>query len=415
MNSPISTVKRSYGDGSLYWDQTRQRWIGKVTIGYDANGRRRLKKISARTKTAAQQEIKKIIRDKEDGLAITHTNYTVAQAVEDWLTYGLVKVAPKTRQRDEQMSRTHIIPKLGKRKLNQLSAADVEKWFGELKTTLSTRTLQVVRSCLTRAINRAMARDLVKRNVVDLVTTPNGTGGRPSKALTPQQADAVLTHTVDDPLHPYIVVSLLTGARTEETRALRWENVHLNPAEGIPAHIEVWRSVRATGDTKTRKSRRTLALSTLCIQALHRQHVWQQQHRRAAADAWQDTGLVFTTTLGTPLDAANVRRDLRRALRQVPGINPNDWTPRELRHSFVSLLSDAGVPLEQISQLVGHRGTNVTELVYRHQLRPVIQTGATTMDSIFAKQLSPRLSPTGAATANTIRSGDEELLVSKGF
>ena len=84
------------------------------------------------------------------------------------------------------------------------------------------------------------------------------------------------------------------------------------------------------------------------------------------------------------MDAANVRRDLRRALSGVPGIRPAEWTPRELRHSFVSVLSDAGIPVEQISQLVGHRGTTVTELVYRHQLRPVIQTGTTVMDELFA-------------------------------
>ena len=74
--------------------------------------------------------------------------------------------------------------------------------------------------------------------------------------------------------------------------------------------------------------------------------------------------------------AGNVRRDFRRALALVPGLNPSEWTPRELRHSFISLLSDAGMPLEQISQLVGRSGTTVTELVYRHKLRPVIQTGA---------------------------------------
>ena len=92
---------------------------------------------------------------------------------------------------------------------------------------------------------------------------------------------------------------------------------------------------------------------------------------------------MFTTALGTAMDAANVRRDLRRALALVPGIDPGEWTPRELRHSFVSVLSDAGLPVDEIAQLVGHRGTTVTELVYRHQLRPVIQTGATVMDRLF--------------------------------
>ena len=70
----------------------------------------------------------------------------------------------------------------------------------------------------------------------------------------------------------------------------------------------------------------------------------------------------------------------RPALALVPGLDPAEWTPRQLRHSFVTLLSDAGVPLEEISRLVGHSGTSVTDLVYRHQIRPVIQTGATVMD-----------------------------------
>lgn len=65
---------------------------------------------------------------------------------------------------------------------------------------------------------------------------------------------------------------------------------------------------------------------------------------------------MFTTRVGTEMNAANVRRDFRRALALVPGIDPDEWTPRELRHSFVSVLSDAGVPLEAISQLVGHSG-----------------------------------------------------------
>ena len=91
-----------------------------------------------------------------------------------------------------------------------------------------------------------------------------------------------------------------------------------------------------------------------------------------------------------PLSAANVRRDFRTAIKNAAGVNAADWTPRELRHSFVSLLSDSGIPLEQISLLVGHKSTAVTELVYRKQIRPVLQTGAAAMDRIFGA--SPDLS-----------------------
>jgi integrase len=65
------------------------------------------------------------------------------------------------------------------------------------------------------------------------------------------------------------------------------------------------------------------------------------------------------------------------------GDRPDEWTPRELRHSFVSLLSASGLRIEDIAILVGHRGTRVTEQVYPHELRPIIQTGATAMDSLF--------------------------------
>jgi integrase len=273
-----------------------------------------------------------------------------------------------------------VLPHLGARKLRDLSATEVDAWLVKLSATLSTRTLQGGRSCLNRAIKRAMARDRVKRNVVELTEVPKGRPGRPSKSLTEQQADGVLVRTR---LHHYIVVSMLTGARTEELRALRWEHVQAAPIGTVPPHIEVWRSVRFDGDTKTKKSRRTLALPVRCIEALRKQKAQQAADRLVAGERWRESGLVFTTASGTAMDAANVRRGFRRALALVPGLDPNEWTPRELRHSFVSLLSDAGVPVEEISRLVGHSGTSVTELIYRHQIRPVIQTGATAMDRLF--------------------------------
>jgi integrase len=144
--------------------------------------------------------------------------------------------------------------------------------------------------------------------------------------------------------------------------------------------------VRDGGDTKTRRSRRTLALPERCIDVLRRHRALQAAERWTAGEHWEESGVVFATSRGTEMDAANVRRDFRRALALVPGIEPSEWTPRELRHSFVSVLSDAGVPLEEISRLVGHSGTTVTELVYRHQLKPGIQTGATVMDRLFARR-----------------------------
>lgn len=381
------TERRARGDGGLHWDEKRRRWIATVTLGYDGRGKRIVKRGSGRTKTEAKTKLRAVLRDHEDGLAISDDAYTVGQAVEDWLTHGLNDRTPATRAANRSLSTNHVVPHLGARKLRDLSAREVDEWLLLLSKTLSTRTLRGVRACLNRAVRRAMARDLVKRNVVELCNVPTGVEGRRSKSLSMDQAMNVLTATQGQRMHNYIVVSLLTGARTEELRALKWEHVHLDgdPAAvpPIPPHLEVWRSVRTDGDTKTRRSRRTLALPARCVQALRAQRKEQAAERLIMGKRWHENGLVFPTRAGTLMDKDNARRAFRSALAVVPGLDAEEWTPRELRHSFVSLLSDSGVALEEISRLVGHSGTIVTELVYRHQIRPVIQSGAVVMDDLF--------------------------------
>jgi integrase len=381
-------ARRSRGDGGLYWDRTRKRWMAEVTVGYAASGKRIVRKASGTTKTVAQRKLKEIIRDYEDGLAIAPHNYTVADAVRDWLRYGLSGRSRATVEKCTILANTHIIPALGARKLRDLSADDIDQWLMEKAATLSTRTLREVMSVFKRAVSRAQARDKVKRNVVLLCEIPEGRIGRPSKSLTLPQAEALLAAAQASPMNAYIVLSLLIGARTEELRALTWSHVDLEgkPATaGIPAmppSIMVWRSVRTGGDTKTRRSRRTLALPQRCVDALHEHRVRQDTLKRQAGGRWQDNDLVFPSRVGTRWDASHVRREFRRVV-EAAGLDPSAWTPRELRHSFVSLMSDAGVPVEHIARLVGHSGTTTTETVYRKQIRPVLIEGADAMDRIF--------------------------------
>lgn len=374
-----------------------------MTIGYTPAGKRIVKTASAKTKTAAKAKLDEIRRDHQEGEASTSGRYTVADAVTDWLKYGLNGRDEDTFEKLRILAETHVIPGLGARELrnparpsNVLSAEDIDKWLEQNATRLSTRTLRELLSILRRSIRRAQAREKVKRNVALLCDCPVGRPGRPSKSLTLAQAEAVLSaaEADDSTMGAYVVVSLLSGARTEEARPLTWSHVHLPPektgeegASEVPpkAYIDVWRSVRVGGDTKTRKSRRSLAIPNRCVDALRAQYRRQARHLSSAGKSgktWHDSDLVFASEVGTELHAANVRRGFRRIARAA-GLAATEWTPRELRHSFVSLLSDANVPIEVISRLVGHSGTSVTEQIYRHQIRPVVEQGAMEMDRIF--------------------------------
>jgi len=183
-----------------------------------------------------------------------------------------------------------------------------------------------------------------------------------------------------------VVLSLATGLRTEEARELHSEHVDLDGDPGaarpVPPSVAVWHSVRQGGDTKTAKSRRTLALPQAAAQALREHWKRRAEDRLAAGALWQDHDLVFASAIGTPLDAANVRREFRK-ITEAAGLGP-DWAPRDLRHTFVSLMSADGVPIDEIARMAGHNRTATTELVYRQELRPVITTGAEVMNRILS-------------------------------
>ena len=387
--------RRGYGEDSIYFDHAsecrdaqhhrgcRGRWRGSVSLGFGPDGKRVRRKVSGRTKTEVKDKLQDLHDELREGIR-SSPKYTVQNAVDDWLAYGLQGRSAKTISTNRE-----VLPPLtaliGAAKLRELTAADVRSALAELASTRSTRTVQIAHNSLVRAIRHAEANDLVGRNVAALVASPEGLEGRPSKSLTLPQAQALIRAAEASRLHAYIVLSLLTGCRTEEARALRWDHVDLDgdpDAEPpVPPHVAVWRSVRSHGDVKTRKSRRTLRLPVAVVDALRAHKVKQAEDRLLAGALWRDHGLVFASAVGTPLDPSHVRRGFRKVCVEA-GIGAN-WSPRELRHTFVSIMSEQGVPVEEIARLVGHSTTSTTETVYRQELRPVISTGAEVMDNIF--------------------------------
>jgi len=376
--------RRGHREDAIYFDATKNRYVGAVSLGFGPDGKRNRRKVTSRTKQEVRDKLKVLHAELDRGLR-TSSTYTVGQAVDDWLEGGL----PGRSERTHSVYREALTPlmrQIGAKPLRELTAGDVRAGLEALSGRLSTRYLQIAKASLARAIRFAEAHDRVGRNVAALVDPPKGAVGRPSRSLTLEQSLALLEAARDSRLNAYVVLSLTVGIRTEEARELRWDHVDLDGDPGavrpVPPSVTVWRSVRQGGDTKTAKSRRTLALPQTAIQALSEHRRRQAEDRLAAGALWQDHGLVFTSTIGTPLDGANVRREFRR-IAQAAGLGAG-WAPRDLRHTFVSLMSADGVPIEEIARLAGHNQTATTELVYRHELRPVITTGAEVMDRILS-------------------------------
>jgi integrase len=275
-----------------------------------------------RTKTEVRDKLKELHKQVESGLR-PRRRYAVGDALDDWLAVGVDGLSARTVILYRDTIGKALREELGTVRLTDLTAGDVRKALAAMASRSSTRTVQIGHNVLVRAIRQAERDDLVARNVAALVRPPKGQGaGRPSKSLTLEQAVALVAAARGTRLEAYITLSLLTGLRTEEVRALRWDHVvawvagQWEPVSEAGFDHEqlavfVWRADRSGGDTKTPRSRRTLALPRRCVEALREHRVRQAQDRLAAGPLWQDRGLVFASAVGTPLDDHNVRRQFR--------------------------------------------------------------------------------------------------------
>jgi integrase len=257
-------------------------YTGAISLGFDAAGKRVRVKRKGRTKAQVKDKLREVVDDLEAGVTATE-NYTVADAVNDFLDQGVKGKSTETAGNYRSLAGHHLIPHIGATKLKKLTADQLDTWLDARAAELSTRTLRLVHQILERAIRHAQARDKVRRNVASLVDVPQGKQGRPSKAMTLEQATKLLNVVEPDSsfrLFAYVVLSLLAGVRTEEARALTWAEVDLDAGT-----VAVYRSVRAKGDTKTRRSRRVLKLPATAVDAL------KEHRRRQAAERLQAGGI----------------------------------------------------------------------------------------------------------------------------
>ena len=212
--------------------------------------------------------------------------------------------------------------------------------------------------------------------------------------MTPAQARKLLAELKTHRNEALYALMLSTGLRRGEALGLRWEDVDLKA--GV---ILVRRQLKREGghlitsDTKTSKSRRAVNLPAPMIATLKSHKVRQAEEHLKIGDAWQDSGFVFTTTIGTPIDPRNVYREFQRICEDA---KLGKWHPHELRHSAASLMLAQGVKLQVVSDVLGHSSIRMTADVYGHILEPDRRSAAEAMSTTLWSK-PPRSGPTSSA------------------
>ena len=366
-------TRREKGTGSVYEDPKRPgRYIGEVRV----DGKRR--RVSGTTKSEVRRKLRDLTAKRDTGQRLDDRSVTVAQVVDEFLDRDVPNrdLAPKTLEL-YRWTADLIRDELGTMRLSDLTVDNVEAMLDRLATRddtpLGRSSLTKVRGTLRRSIAFAERRGKVHRNVALAATiTPSAARSEARKALAPDDARRLLAALRDERNGLMFAMSLRLGLRPGEAAALYWGDVDggvVNVSRGL--RIVKNRPV-IVDEVKTSGSRRTIELPADIDDWLG-DHRKAQLAERLAASEWADDRLVFATTVGTVVEPRNARRQLATICEraEVPVVRPN-----ELRHSCASLLSDAGVPLELIADLLGHTSTDMLDRTYRHRLRPVVDVAA---------------------------------------
>ncbi|MGD0946780.1 MAG: site-specific integrase [Candidatus Binatia bacterium] len=371
--------RRGQREGSIF-KRRDGRWCAALTLGWK-NGKRHRKWLYGGTRQDVQQQLTTALRNHQLGLNVAPERQTAAQFLERWLTDC---VAPSTRPRTldsySDTVRLHLIPTIGKVPLGKLAPQHVQAMMNAKLADFSPRSVQYMHSVLSRALNRAVKWDLVARNVCTLVSPPR-VPRRLVEPLSPDDARRLLEVVKDDQNEALYSVAMALGLRKGEALGLRWQDVDLESATLSVRHQLQNRRGKRLTEPKSDRSRRTLPLPEFAVKALRSHRARQLEARLLAGSRWQETGHVFTTSIGTPMDASRVSKQFRRALAKA-GLPHKRF--HDLRHTAASLLLAQGVHPRVVMEILGHSQISVTMNTYSHVMPTLLRDAADKMDAILA-------------------------------
>ena len=289
---------------------------------------------------------------------------------------------PATYALYETFTRLYLKPGLGHHRLRRLSVAHVQRFLNaKLAEGQSIRNVQLMRQVLSAALTRAAREELISRNVARLAELPAWEPGevRPWSA---DEALAFLRAARPDPLYPAFVLLLLYGMRRGEVLGLRWQDVDLDVGNlRVRQQLQRVSGSLHIGTGQDQAGNRDLPIPSLARAALLIRQQRQAADREAFGRAWQDTGLVFSTRSGLPIEPRNLVRSFRRICdhNKIRVI-----TVHHLRHTTASLLKKLHVPPRDAQMILGHAHISTTMQIYTHVDEEARDDALTGLDKLLS-------------------------------
>jgi len=372
--------RRGRGEGSIF-KRGDGRYSAVVSDGYQ-NGKRLRKAFYGATRGAVQEQLKKALREQQLGSPVATENQKVAAFLSAWLV-GTAKprLRPRTYSDYKHIVEKHLIPSFGSLTLHKLGPEHVQALFrAKTQEGLSARRVTVIRAVLHTALAQALQWGGVGRNVADLVKAPRRIRYQ-AAVLDVKQAKALLKTASHHRLGPLFSVGLAVGLRLGEALGLQWQDIDLQ--KGLLTVRQTLQRVDKKlvfGEPKSEKSRRSVPLPAMTVTTLKRHRIRQKQDRLKAGSAWKEQNLVFTSSIGTPLDDRNVRRAFKDLLTEakLPKIRIHD-----LRHTCATLLLAQDVHPKVVQEILGHSQISLTLDTYSHVLPHVGREAAQQMNALL--------------------------------
>jgi len=354
--------KRGNGEGSIYPHKR-----GGVKVGYrgsywvDAAEGPKRRYITGETREDVAEKLAKAISDRADGLVFDAGSTTTGEYLTRWLSdsvHGTVQGS--TYRSYGRVVDGHLVPGVGRVKLAKLRPDHIRRLYRSmLDAGKATRTVQYAHTLLKRALAQAVMDGLIPRNAAEAVRPPK----LKRDEIQPLNADQVraLLDASDERSRALYTVAVRTGMRPGEILALRWSDVDL---EAGTVQINRALSEGEFSTPKTPRSRRRISLSPATVAALKAHRKRQLEERIAKAGLWEDHGLVFPSSVGTPKSQRNLNREFKNAAKRA-GL-PDHFKLYDLRHTCATLLLARNVHPKYVQELLGHASIAQTLDTYSH-------------------------------------------------